>query len=290
MLEMPSERRAFLRPAWLTWPVGLLAVALAVIYVPLLGEAVRIWESDDAETYGFFILPIVAFLIWLQRDKLRVLPLRPSRAGVALLAAGLLVETAAYLLRLKWIPLLSLVPVLAGAILAVAGADWWRLLRFPILFLAFAAPIPTAVTLPVSTAVQEISTKGVVTGLDWAGIPALQNGFQIDTPTASVEVAKECSGFKKLTSFLVFATLLGYLGRLTWPKRLALVASAVLVAIVVNIARIAALVVIATNMGMGAMHKAHDGAEYAVILAAFGLMMLIAKGLGWQSQITNEAQ
>ncbi len=290
MLEMPSGRRAFLWPAWLTWPVGLLAAALAIIYVPLLGEAVRIWESDDAETYGFFILPIVAFLIWLQRDHLRGLPLRPSRAGVVLLAAGLLVETAAYLLRLKWIPLLSLVPVLAGAILAVAGADWWRLLRFPILFLAFAAPIPTAVTLPVSTAVQEISTKGVVAGLDWAGVPAVQNGFQIDTPTASVEVAKECSGFKKLTSFLVFATLLGYLGRLTWPKRLALVASAVLVAIVVNVARIAALVVIATNMGMGAMHKAHDGAEYAVILVAFGLMMLIAKGLGWQSQITNEAQ
>jgi len=290
MLEMPSERRVFLWPQWLTWPVGLLAVALAIIYVPLLAEAVRIWESDDAETYGFFILPIVAFLIWLQRGKLREIPLRPTRAGVVLLAAALLLETAAYLLRLKWIPLLSLVPALAGAVLAVAGRDWWRLLRFPLLFLAFAAPIPAAITLPISTAVQQVSTKGVVEGLNLVGIPAIQNGFQIDTPTASVEVAKECSGFKKLTSFLVFATLLGYLGTLTWPKRLALVASAVLVAIVVNIARIAALVVIGTEMGMEALHKAHDGAEYAVILVAFGLMMLIAKGLGWQSQITNEAQ
>ena len=305
MLEMPSERAAVLEkqpdlprteqaprrwPAALSWPVGLLIVALAVIYLPLLREAMQIWKSDDAETYGFFILPIAAFLIWLQRGKLRDLPLRPSHAGVWLLAASLLLETAAYLLGIRWIPLLSLVPVLAGAVLAVAGVNWWRLLRFPILFLAFAAPIPTAVTLPISTAVQEISTKGVVGGLNLIGVPAIQNGFQIDTPTASVEVAKECSGFKKLTSFLVFATLLGYLGTLTWPKRLALVASAVLVAVVVNVARITALVMIGTSWGMEALHKAHDGAEYAVILVAFGLMMLIAKGLGWQnSQIESQS-
>lgn len=260
--------------------VVLLALPLAVIYAPLLAEAARQWVNDGSSEHGVLILPIALGLIWMLRDKMRACRPAPSLAGAWLLGAGLLVETAAYLLRLRWFPLLSLVPVLAGAALALHGPALWRVLRFPILFLVFLAPVPTAVTLPVATAIQCASTAGTTQALNLLGVPAVQNGFQIDTPTLSVEVAQECSGFKKLTTLLAFAVFYGYVYALPWSRRLALALAVAPIALAANVLRILALVLIGSAGGTRALHTAHDGAEVFVVIVSFALLTWAGKSLG----------
>ena len=280
-LPPPEPARALPWPAML--PVALLAPLLAVIYAPPLADAAHQWVSDGSSEYGVLILPIALSLVWMLRDRVRACRPAPSRAGVWLLGAGLALETAAYLLRLRWFPLLSLVPVLAGAVLALHGPALWRVLRFPILFLAFLAPVPTAVTLPAAAAIQRLSTAGTAQALTLLGVPAVQDGFDIVTPSLSVEVAQECSGFKKLTTLLAFAVFYGYVYALPWPRRLALVLAVPPVALFVNILRILALVLIGSAGRTRALHAAHDGAEVAVVIVSFALLTWAGKGLGCRS-------
>ena len=264
-------------------PASLLALLLAVIYAPPLAEAARQWGGDGSSEHGVLILPIALGLVWMLRGKARACRPAPAHAGVWLLGAGLLLETAAYLLRLRWFPLLSLVPVLAGAVLALHGPALWRVLRFPILFLAFLAPVPTAVTLPAAAAIQCASTAGTTQALTLLGIPAVQDGFDIVTPALTVEVAQECSGFKKLTTLLAFAVFYGYVYALPWPRRLALVLAVPPVALAVNVLRILALVLIGSAGGTRALHAAHDGAEVFVVVVSFVLLTWVGKGLGCRS-------
>ena len=264
-------------------PTALLALLLAVVYAPSLADAAHQWVSDGSSEHGLLILPITLGLIWMLRDKVRACRPAPLGAGVWLLGAGLLLETATYLLRLRWFPLLSLVPVLAGAVLALHGTALWRVLRFPILFLTFLAPVPTAVTLPAATAIQRASTTGTTQALTLLGVPAVQDGFDIVTPSLSVEVAQECSGFKKLTTLFAFAVFYGYVYGLPWPRRLALVLAVPPVALAVNVLRILALVLIGSAGGTRALHAAHDGAEVSVVLVSFVLLTWVGKGLGCRS-------
>lgn len=263
-----------------SWAVKVFAIAVTALYVPVLIDAARIWMKDENQAHGFFIIPIVLFLLWMLRDSIREARPAPSAWGVPLLAFGLLLETSSYLLGIKWFPMLSLIPVLAGAILALHGTNLWRVVAFPVLFLFFAAPLPDAVTLPLSAQIQRASTTGAVVMMRGMGYTLLQTGNRIDTPNVSVEVAEVCSGFKKLTALVAFSFLYGFMFEAALWKRVLLVLAAYPIALFANVVRICGLIVIGDAGGEAALHAAHDWAELAVLVISFGLFVLLGKVLG----------
>lgn len=266
----------------LPWTVKLTLVALVVLYYPVLAEAAHTWINDENQSHGIFIIPIVIFLLWLLRDRIRAAVPAPTAWGVVLLGFGLLVLVASFLLRLKLFPMLSLVPVVAGLVLALHGKNLMRVVLFPVLFLGFAAPLPDAITLPVSAAIQRASTDVSAWTMVTLGYPLVQTGNRIDTPTISVEVAEVCSGFKKLTALIAFSFLYGYMFNIGMFKRAALVASAPFVALFANVIRVCALIFIGSTWGTGALKAAHDYAEMGVLVVAFFTFIGIGKLIGCQ--------
>jgi hypothetical protein len=102
--------------------VKLFTLALLAIYLPALAEASRVWLKDDKQAHGVFILPLVAFLLWLLRDDLRkVGEARPTVWGLVILGIGLFVQAGSHILGLQAIPLASVVVVLWGTILLLHG-------------------------------------------------------------------------------------------------------------------------------------------------------------------------
>ncbi len=100
-----DELRSFGRSAMgAPLAVKLLVLVLIALYVPVVGEAARIWFKDENQAHGVFILPIVAFLLWVLRAEIRAAEPSPSVWGVWLLAFGLLLLTASWLLGIKWFP------------------------------------------------------------------------------------------------------------------------------------------------------------------------------------------
>jgi exosortase len=148
--------------------------------------------------------------------------------------------------------------------------------------LLFAVPVPDAVTLPASAHVQTQSTNIAAATLTTFGLPILQTGNRIDTPTISVEVADVCSGFKKLTSLVAFSVLYGFLFPIGLGRRILLVASTYPIALFANAVRICFLTTVGSHYGESALTAAHDGAEIAVLVVAFVLFVLVGKGLGCQ--------
>jgi exosortase len=263
--------------------VKLFAIGLLGIYVPAITEAAGVWLKDDKQAHGIFILPLVAFLLWLLRDDLKsVGKAHPTGWGLVVLGTGLAIQALSHVLGLEAFPLASLVPVLCGTILVLHGKALWRVVCFPVLFLLFMVPTPDAITLPVSARVQSQSTTLAAATLTTFGLPVIQTGNRIDTPTISVEVAEVCSGFKKLTSLVAFSFLYGFLFPISLWKRLALVVSTYPIALFANAMRVCFLTSVGSIYGESALKAAHDAAEIAVLVVAFVLFVLVGKGLGCQ--------
>lgn len=263
-----------------SWTVRAFSIVILALYIPVIADAAHVWITDDKQAHGVFIIPVALFLLWILRDRIRQATPSPSAWGLALLFFGLTLETLSYLLGIKWFPMLSLIPVLAGAVLALHGIGLWRVVAFPILFLFFAAPLPDAITLPASAQIQRASTDGAVFAMTTMGFPLVQTGNRIDTPTCSVEVAEVCSGFKKLTALIAFSLLYGFMFPIGLGKRILLVASAYPIALFANVIRICGLTWIGSTWGENALHAAHDWAEIAVLVISFGLFVLVGKAVG----------
>ncbi|HZT44231.1 MAG TPA: exosortase/archaeosortase family protein [Chthonomonadaceae bacterium] len=268
------------------WPrtTQLFALALLLLYIPVVRDTARAWFTDENYAHGVFIFPITAFLIWTQRQAIRRAVPQPTMWGLALLAGGLLLEIAGYLVPIEFLAMVSLIPVLAGSILLLHGKALWKVVRFPVYFLFFAAPLPGFFLGKISVWIQGLSATGSAQSMKLLGYTIVQTGNLIDIPGMRLGVEEACSGFKKLLALLAFALLYGYLNRLSPGKRMLLVLVAIPIAIVANILRIMALIAVSSAGGLTAFHAVHDWAEVFVLIIAFGMFMLFGKLIGCKTE------
>lgn len=264
------------------WPgtAWIFLAGVAALYAPTLAGAVNAWMKNDNYAHGFFVFPLVVFILWLQKDEIRRAPKRPEIWGLIPLAVGVILQTSSYLLGIKYFGMLSLVPTLIGGILLLHGRQLWKVVHFPIWFLFFAAPLPNVVLGHVTGWIQDVSTIGAATLMSLLGCPLLRHGNLILVPGATLEVAAACSGFHKLVSLLAFATLFGFFSGSSYLKRLLLAAAAVPIALIANVLRISGLVAAAENGGNATLHVFHDPAEIAAILLAFAFFVLLGRVIG----------
>ena len=129
--------------AWSGLPTGVAAVmaatplvlALGWLYADVVPALVRQWTADPDYSHGFFVVPLAAFFAWERRDALAGVPIRPHAAGLAVLAASLVVFIAGRYGSELFLTRVSMIGVLAGLILYLAGRAHLRILAFPIAFL-----------------------------------------------------------------------------------------------------------------------------------------------------------
>lgn len=268
------------------WPLiaQLFALTLLALYAPVLRETATAWFTNDNYAHGVFIFPVALFLIGMQRDAIRKTAVQPAAWGLLPLAFGLLLETAGYLAHIDFLAMLSLIPVLAGSVLLLRGRETWKIVRFPITFLFFAAPLPGFLLASISAWIQSASTNGAVLLMRTLGYSILQAGNIIEIPGMQLGVEEACSGFKKLVALIAFAMLYGYLCRAGFAKRLLLVLVAIPIALLANILRVSGLVAVSALGGLSALHAAHDWAELAVLVIAFCLFVLFGRAIGCRTQ------
>jgi exosortase len=265
-----------------TWPwsARLFAIAVVILYVPVLIAAGTRWLNTEQYTHGIFIFPISIAILYLKQRDISACRKSPHPFGIALLTIGLLIQVASHYLNFEFFSMLSLIPVLAGGIIIFHGMDLWRVVRFPVLFLGFAANLPGAVLGAPSRWIQSVSATGAATLTKLVGFTIMQHGNLLDVPGMTLEVADVCSGFRKLTALIVFAVLYGYLFPISNRRRLLLILAVVPIAIVVNIVRLCVLIAAASWGGPSAEAFLHNPAEFAVLVAAFLLTLRAGKILG----------
>jgi len=143
----------------------------------------------------------------------------------------------------------SVVFLWLGCFLLFYGTTAFRTAIFPLLFLAFFIPIPTAILSPTITILRRGSAEMAYVILKLSGTPVLrESAYVIRLPDLVIEVAEECSGIRSGISLLMSGLLAGHLFlRSTW-RRVVLVIAAIPVLLFKNALRIATLSFLAVHV------------------------------------------
>src|ERR1700716_4017824 len=110
--------------------IGAWMMAGAALYAPGLAKLARDWSANPTYSHGFLVPPIVLFLAWQQRDRLRHAPASPSTVGLLILAFSLGLYVIGTLGAELFVTRLSMIGVLAGTIIFVWGWKHFRLVSF----------------------------------------------------------------------------------------------------------------------------------------------------------------
>src|ERR1700678_3913811 len=121
--EQPVATRTSASPAMPppVWQVVLLSGLLLWLYFSTLSRLFAQWWHDPNFSHGFFVPLFAAFVLWQERSRLATVRVRPSWSGFFLLLFGLCVLVLGQMGAELFLSRLSLLIVIAGLIVLLAG-------------------------------------------------------------------------------------------------------------------------------------------------------------------------
>jgi exosortase len=240
-----------------------------------LSVAAATWDNP-LYSHGYLIPLFALVLLWMRREPIQFAAPREMWAGLALLGLGLGLRVYFTYTAIITVELYSFIPCLAGVFLLVGG---WPLLRWagpPIAFLVFMFPLPTPIKTHVLERLQYVATVCSTFVLQTMGVPAYCEGNRISIGELQLGVVDACSGLRMSTNLLALVVAIVLVTRQTWWERLLILASAIPIALVVNVVRIVITALCHMYIGSEAVNAAfHDWAGLAMMPLA--LLLLFAE-------------
>jgi exosortase len=224
---------------WLVWfPYAAIGVLLAVLYYRIAIKLVYDWYTIPDYSHGFLVPLFALFLLWDKRNVLRNTPVQQSWRGIGLVVFGI----AVLILGVYGVDLftarISFVFLLAGLIWTLLGWRILRELRFPLLVLVLAIPLPTIIFNQITFPLQLFASRIASDILPQLGVPVLLDGNVIQLPVMKLEVAEACSGIRSLMSLFTLAVFYGYFLERTTGRRWILALASIPIAVTANVLRI----------------------------------------------------
>ena len=257
-----------------------LSLAAAVWWRPLR-NLVHLALSREDYSYLLLVVGISVALLCFERWNLPTQPKFSSSALVVMLAS---LGAAVWLnrtirmgiddARFSFSILLLVVFILALFVLAY-GWEVAARMRFPLLLLLLAVPLPSQVVSRLVVALQHASADAAYALFRVCHVPVLREGLVFSFSRIEIEVAQECSGIRSSTILLITTLVLAQLFLRSGVNRALVVLWAVFVGVVKNGFRIFTLSVlgeyVSTSILDGPLH--HHGGP---VFFSLGLGLVIA--------------
>jgi len=244
-----------------------------VLYYQVIAKLVSDWWNDDNYSHGFLIVPVALYFVWERRAALKEAVRNPSIWGLVVVAGSLAMLLAGILGSELFLPRLSILGILAGAVLFLFGWNHLKILFLPITFLLLMIPIPAIIFNHIVFPLQLLASQFGESTLNVCQIPVLREGNVIHLANTSLEVAEACSGIRSLVSLLSIGIIYGYLMDSRLWVRIVLSVATAPIAIVANGIRVAGTGVAAHFYGA----KAAEGFSHTfsgwIIFIAAGIML-----------------
>ena len=268
--QTPS--RADLAP-WL-----IVALGLAVMYVPSFIDLFRTIWSTDEQAHGPIVLGLSVWLLWRKWPALVSMPAggaRPALAWPVMIIAGLFYALG----RSQGILIFevgSLVWMVAGLLLLLRGPAAVRLMWFALFFMLFMIPLPGIVvdtlTAPMKMAVSYVAEQILYA----AGYPIARTGVMLQIGQYQLLVADACAGLHTL--FTLEALGLLYLNVVRHASVLRNISLAILIvpiSFTANVIRVMVLTLITYHFGDEAGQGFLHGFS-GMVLFVSALLLIIA--------------
>jgi exosortase len=219
-------------------PWAFLALLVVAMYWRVLLKLAHDWYTIPDFSHGFLIPFFVGYVIWARKERLRATPLKPSWAGVPVVALGMLMLLVGVYGAELFLSRTSLVVLLVGMVWTFAGVATLRVLAFPLAVLLLAVPFPAIVFNRITFPLQLFASRIAAGLLPYFGVPVLRDGNVIQLPQIKLEVAEACSGIRSLMTLFTVAVIYGYFMEKSTKKRWVLALAALPIAVAANVVRI----------------------------------------------------
>jgi exosortase len=258
------------RPRALPWP----ALFLLAVWIWASWACAEHWQGNPNYSYGWAVpLLVIGFgfrrYFRLNPDELDEPKASASMSifpGVAIVllacAFGFILEYARDQVWHQEIVLWSICLLAVGSTIAVfwrrAGATFARAELFPVLFFLTAVPWPPRFEQPIVSHLMTWVALATTEFLHWFGIEAQTSGAAIALPAGLVGISEACSGVRSLQAGIMFGLAMGEWFLLRPSRRVILLAIAVALALITNLARTLALSLQAEWHGVDSIERVHD--------------------------------
>jgi exosortase len=263
-------------PTWsrILLPCLALVAILALLYWPILRDLSAQWWDDANYNHGFLIPLFSGFLIWHERRQLRAISPSGSALGLSVLLGGIALLLLGDIGAENFLTRSSLIVILAGLVLFLAGRATFRVVLFPLAYLFFMIPLPGIMFYAITFPLQRIAAEQAAWTLDILGVPVLLDGNIIHLSQISLGVTEACSGIRSLISLLAGAAAWAYLMLPAGWLSALFVLAAIPITILVNAARVVATGLIGQWFGVEyASGFFHEFAGWVVYIFAFFCLM-----------------
>jgi exosortase len=257
---------------WFT--IALPAGLLLWSYWPGLMVAAGTWSTPQY-SHGWLVPLFAAAVVAWRWTMPSTVTAAEQWAGLIVLGLSLAVRLVAARYRIVTIDMYTLVPALLGVVIMAGGVRLLRRAGPPVAFLIFMYPLPDEATRYLLGPLQTLATIASTYLLQTLGFEAFREGNQIVLGDSRLGVVDACSGLRMLTIFVALAVGWALVDRVAWWERLAIIASAIPVALAVNVARITATGMMMTVSEQIAEQVFHDWAGYVMMPLAMALLVVV---------------
>jgi exosortase len=237
-------------------------------------------EPGSDDSHGLLIPFAVLGLVWWKRKTLLELPQRAWWPGVALLLLAILTHIAGYIVQQPRISIAAFFLGLYAIVALIWGPKWMKATFFPFVLFAYSMPLSsldvlTKVTLPLRI-LAAAASAAIAHGI--LGLDVIRQGTMIFNPnhSFSYEVAAACSGIRSLialSALMVIYSMMNF--KKPW-KRTAIVLLCLPLALLCNILRVLAMVVLGETFGFEAAKRTDDTSWIFTFALAVVIMFVIS--------------
>lgn len=238
------------------------------------------WNPEQDQEHSKLVPWIFAGLVWMHWGELVKAPKGSSPWGLAIAGIGILLFLASTRCLEPHMALFSIPFLLFGSLLYLCGKAVARIMLFPCAFLIFLIPLG-----PIQQAtfkLQFIITGivSVIANLFGMHIEALGTTLSASNSSFHFEVAEGCSGIHSIIAITMLTSVFMHLKEKVLWKKIVIVASSVVFAIIGNIGRIFTILLVARLFGADiAGGSYHEYSGYIIypfaVMAMIGLSALL---------------
>ncbi len=276
------------------WPWGVLALVLfGGAYALTCREIFEDWvftpSAFNYYSHGPLVLLVAAVFVYT-RGRGRTFPVHggewATALGLVILLGSLAFHVVCSYAEVRFASGFSIISALAGWVLWIWGWPGLRRFWFPVFVLVFAVPLPEVAIATISADLKFFAANKAVALTNALGVPAVQpfgrGSFVHLAGDKEVVVGDVCSGLRSLISLLFFGAVYVYICRARGWRRALLFLSVFPIAIVSNIIRIAATLIV-TDMTTVAFGTGpfHEWMGLGLFVVAFVLMFGLERLLLW---------
>jgi len=271
-----TRRNTMTLSAYRSIALVLLAVAaLAAMFFDGFARMATIeWQLPEYQ--HAYLIPLVSlYLIWAKAAELREVEFRPSWAGVALVALGLVTWVLGELSAIWAIGWYAFLFTLWGLVIAAMGLRAAGVIWAGLLYLVFMIPLPQTILEALSGTFQLWSSQIGTAFLRLVGVSVYLEGNVIDLGSYKLQVVEACSGLRYLFPLMSFSFFCAYVFRGPLWQKAVLFLSSIPITILMNSFRIAVTGLLVNRFGTGqAEGFLHYFEGWVIFVACIALLFL----------------